>query len=514
MVADLAPSLRFRRLVWGAEKLARFRRSASPSLWPWGAIAAGAVSLLGFAYCISDGGFHLIYPESFGAFYDYQAFSLLHGHLDVPRVALGEEAFLYHGKSYGYFGMTPALMRIPFVVLNLGFGELSRSFMCADFLACLVFSYLILRHAIRLRRGNDATSRWVGFLFVAAAGIGSPLFFLAGRAYVYHEAIVCGAAFALAGGYCTLGYISQPARRWWLGALVCGLLSVQARPSSGLFALTFTGCAALAQVIAKRKRSPWRDLLVGAACVLGVFSFNAVSYLKFHTFDGAPLKYHVQYDAARLDRIEGRNFHLVNVSFNLEAYLIAPTFRFLPRFPFRVATGRAPLRRRGLTTGIAAIDRALDLTGPKMDLIDPMLGLPYAVPGLCLLALFGAGCARKSRPEIRQTTALLWASVVPFALAMFAAVATAEPLHCGLLAPFLLTAAALGLAAVEGSRRRTAALAGWATLTLWSVFAMVALTLHYEGTEVWGVPDEAKKNYEMLSQRVDRFLHLSDHDSP
>ena len=51
----------------------------------------------------------LLYPEYFCGFYDAQSRSLLHGRLDVPPKAIGFEAFDHAGKTYGYFGITPAL---------------------------------------------------------------------------------------------------------------------------------------------------------------------------------------------------------------------------------------------------------------------------------------------------------------------------------------------------------------------------------------------------------------------
>src|SRR5215470_16076828 len=50
-------------------------------------------------------------------FYDAQAQSLLEGHIDVPADAIGPEAFVHGGKSYGYFGPTPALLRLPLEML-------------------------------------------------------------------------------------------------------------------------------------------------------------------------------------------------------------------------------------------------------------------------------------------------------------------------------------------------------------------------------------------------------------
>ena len=71
----------------------------------------------------------LLVTDTFGNFYDYQADAWLHGRWDVPEPALGGEAFVVDGKIYGYFGPTPALLRLPLVALGVAFGKLTRPLM-------------------------------------------------------------------------------------------------------------------------------------------------------------------------------------------------------------------------------------------------------------------------------------------------------------------------------------------------------------------------------------------------
>ena len=60
-----------------------------------------------------------------GRFFFAQAQSIVHGHLYVSPTQLPAECFLYHGRCFGYFGLTPSLLRIPFLPLlddaNRGF---------------------------------------------------------------------------------------------------------------------------------------------------------------------------------------------------------------------------------------------------------------------------------------------------------------------------------------------------------------------------------------------------------
>ena len=202
--------------------------------------------LLPFATLLIHGRAKVSYLAGLCAFYDYQALSLLQGRLDVFCPAIQGEAFVIDGRCYGYFGITPALLRIPFVLLDIAFGELSHAFMLAEYLACLILAYLILRQIFAMARvPDDPPAPWATVLLTANLGLGSTLFFLGSRAFLYHEALLCGMCFALASAYGTLRYLDAPAGRWWIAAWLCGTLSVHARPPAGIFALAFLGASAL-----------------------------------------------------------------------------------------------------------------------------------------------------------------------------------------------------------------------------------------------------------------------------
>ena len=484
-------------------------RSAAGHRW---FLATTALCALAFSAVSTSGTFRLIYPESFGNFYEYQAASLLQGRLDVPPGVLSGEAFVVGGKHYGYFGVTPALLRIPFVVFEVGFGQLSRGFMLAEFVASLIAAYLLLRFVWPLARGPAAVPPvWAVVLLTLNAGLGSSLFFLSSRAFIYHEAILCGATFGLFSSYCSLRYLAAPERRWWLGALICGTLAVHARPPAGLFALALLGSAAavtLVRTYRSRPASPltgqrprwpegWaRHIGIGLLSVLGVLSFNGQSYLKFKSFDGAPLKYHVQYNAARLARIDGKNFHPGNLHRNLDAYLLRPLWIFKPTFPYVFAGDPAPR----------------PYPGAKIDVGEPILGLPYAMPALFALAVLGLTAAFWRHPALRPALLSLGLAAVPLTLALAAAIATSHR-YTADFCPFLLGAAACGCLAVDDLTRRwhTLVLALLGVLTVAAIYLTVALTLHYQGGNVWGVPDKVQQDYQNLRLRVDQFFHLPPH---
>jgi hypothetical protein len=450
----------------------------------------GALATFAFAWMVSYGTLALIQPETFADFYDHQATSLLQGRLDVPRAGISGEAFIHDGKVYGYFGLAPAILRLPFVIYNAAFGELTRAFMVAGFAAALVACHLLLRTVYSLSgRGQPPGGATIGL--VTAAGLGSTLYFLGSRAYVYHEAILWGITFALFGSWAAFRHLAAPGGRWWMGSLVCGILSVHARPPTGLFALTLLGVVALILLVRDRRVAGMvrRQLLVGALCGAGVFSFNVVSYLKFRTFEGCPLRYNVQYDAARLARIDGKQFHLVNIPIAIESYLLQPNFRLEAGFPYFYIAPGLP---------------SVPWLETKIDYHDNTLGFPYAMPGLVWLAVAGGMLALTRVPALRGAVLATWAAALPMTLAMFAAIAITHR-YTADFCPLLIVAAVGGLAAgdnLTGIWRRIF-LAVTAVCIGASVLITLAITLHYQGHEVWGVPDEIKAKYAALRQGID-----------
>ncbi len=473
-----------------------------PSLRPHRAfLLTAALCSVAFAAMLTHGTFRLIFPESFGNFYDFQALSLLQGRLDVPEESLQGEAFVSAGKIYGYFGVTPALFRVPFVIFGVAFGELSRAAMLLFYAATLVGAYLLLLDASRLLRPDrSGPATWQTVLFTVHVGLGSTVFFLGSRAYIYHEAILCGIMFAVFSCWCSLRHLARPAGRWWLGALILGTLSLHARPPTGLFALTVLGCVAATHLlrplssvlrplssVLRPPSSVLRPLLIGALAVLGVLSFNALSYAKFRTIEGCPLRLNVQYSPVRLAKIDGKQFHAANIPYGLASYFTHPTLEFRPGFPWLYLGPWIPPKA---------------FPAAKLDLPDRTAALPYGMTGLFVLATVAGAWACRLFPAARPPLFTLWAAAIPVTLALSAAIATAER-YTGDFVPLLVCAGAFGLAAPLGGRLATTALA---LATLWACLLTFALTLHYQGAIVWGVPADVTQNYQRLRTRVDGFF--------
>ena len=481
------------------EAFAALRRALAPHRWFAG---TAAVATLAFTGMVTQGTLQFDVTEQLGSFYDYQADSLRHGRLDVTEDAIGGEAFVVAGKLYGYFGPTPALLRLPFVLFDFAFGNLTRAFFVGYFLSALIAAYALLRHACRLVAPTAVPSPAAVVFLTANLGLGSTLFFLGSRAYVYHEAIFCGVTFALFACLFALRHLATPTGRWWLASLLCAVLSLHARPPTGLFALTFLGCVA-ATLLGSALRPPssvfrppssvfrppssvFRPLALGLACVLAVFTFNGLGYLKFGTFEGAPLRFSRPYEAARLAHIDGQSFHAANVPYGAYTYFVRPNLRFEPLFPFVYLGSPTPGR---------------EFPAAKLDLPDHTLAIPFAMPGLFFLTVLAA--AAFARAALRAPLLLTGAAVLPMSLALFAAVATAQRYTADWL-PFLTCAAAIGLASLAPLtawlRRALSALV--VVFTTVAVLLTFALTLHYQRETVWGVPEEIRQSYQQLRPRL------------
>ncbi|HEY1109531.1 MAG TPA: hypothetical protein VGE76_12880 [Opitutaceae bacterium] len=442
-----------------------------------------------FAWMISYGTFRLVAEDEFGSFYDHQAASLLRLRWDVPEPSLSGEAFVVEGKVYGYFGPTPALMRLPFALFGAGVGKLTRLYMVVDYVAALVAVYVLLVWAVRRRESTKAQPRkWQTLLLILPVGLGSTLFFLGSRAYVYHEAILCGLAFALWSMVCALRALDAPASRWWVGSLLCGILSVHARAPVGLFALCFLGAVALVFVVRREPPHFLRYFKIGVGCVLGILSFNAVSYLKFGTWEGCPLRLNVQYTPQKLAEIDGKNFHLANLRFNSATYLFQPSFALRSSFPYFY---------------LEFINRKL-YPESKITYRDATLALPWSMPALCFLAAVGGLAAGYYRLSLRLPLALVGLAAVPAALAMLTAVAVTQRYTADFLPP-LIGFATLGVAGLSHLTRglRLAALSVAGAFTLLSLGITGAITLHHQRAIVWGVPEEARNEYALWRVRID-----------
>jgi len=278
-----------------------------------GAVGATAV----FAWVAFAGRADPLAPEGLGGFYDAQARSWLHGHWNAPEQAFSFERFKIGGKFYAYFGPWPAVLRLQVVAFTNEFdGRLSRVSMLLAFAVLLGFSGRIAWQARNVVRGRGPIG-WRSLVaaggFVFVVGCGSSAMFTASRAWVYHEAILWGAAWSLAAFSFIIEYLLESHRSSLAWAGVTATLALLSRASVGFGPVVTLGLL-LALRIAKRAAAWWtahHDTRssrismtrwfgvssqaadgslgqVAVACAVPVVLYAYVNYAKFGTLFGNP----------------------------------------------------------------------------------------------------------------------------------------------------------------------------------------------------------------------------------
>lgn len=172
-----------------------------------------------------------------GAFYWQQAeVMIVHGRLDVdPRHILGE-CFERHRRCYGYFGLTPSLVRLPVIgLLRFFHSALTPVFLSAAILLALWAALQLLRRSIR----ELGDSTWppalvIGYVVLAglALGPGSSLIILS-RPAVYEEAIAWAVAFLLLTFNHTWAWLAGDTRRL-APAVLFAVAAGNARPTAAV----------------------------------------------------------------------------------------------------------------------------------------------------------------------------------------------------------------------------------------------------------------------------------------
>src|SRR6266403_2741060 len=262
------------------------------------------LSLIVCAWFVTWGDWKFFEPEDFCGFYDAQARSILHGHLDVPRDAIGVEAFTFEGKTYGYFGIGPALLRIPLVLIFPHMDGLwSRLMILIAATISLICAYRVMR-MIRLDAvANTRVQRVLDSLFILSAAVGSTTVFLVGHSYTNHEALFWSGAFALLFTRTDSRHFSRLSGSLVALAGAFVFMSFHCRPTVGAGALL--AMAALAAVLIwraiGRPQAAESFLALGpvAATVqhaliaiiivaVTLSTYFGVNYAKFRTFDAVP----------------------------------------------------------------------------------------------------------------------------------------------------------------------------------------------------------------------------------
>jgi hypothetical protein len=469
------------------------------------------VVTLAATWLATYGTWRLFQPEVFGCVYDAQAASFLQGRWDVPREVLRTEGFTRDGKWYSYFGVFPALLRVPLMLAMPEMaGRWSRLFVVCASMLTSGYALLILRtarKAFSLSESARRAVRWIDPLFVVLIGLGSTVIFLPSRSFPHHEAPAWGAAMALASFYHLLKYLAGDPPRKPIGHLsaaaifaVCAFFS---RPTIGggpIAALLLLGFNALASRHGFSRRpapaaSRSAAMVPLCAVALTMAAYVGVNYARFRTLaEGAPLYLHEETarDPERMARTGGRLMHLSNVRTNLLNFALRFNLEFSPHFPWVFAPRTAAV-----------------FPDAKIDSVEWFGSAIATMPLLCALSVLGIRSLR--RPLTSSSDATPW-------IPMLGALAGAGALlpvnfishrYVHDFLPWLVVSGAFGIHTLLTLRSRQIRHAAW-TLALaagaFSVYVNCALAITYQRVLVWGVPHERRVEFWQLRTQIDRTL--------
>lgn len=323
----------------------------------------GIPASLFYAWFITNGTFDFFGRERHGLAYGSLLMHMLHGSLEVDRHAVGLEGFFVGDKVYMYYGILPALLRLPFVpFVDLNTVTVSRVIvLCLAIAQAAVWHYLLLGMSkpSRLTVGKPLNAFYL-LVLGAIAWLLSPSLALTANSSIFHEPIA--AAVLIAALYILVvwqGLQSSDridATRLLVLAVLAGL-SVHTRPplALGLYGTTLVLLAlniAMGRRPQAAMRSGTRELLpflvpVGVLVGFGL-SYLGMNWIRWgNPLQSWPLEYYGYYryvpgwkeDPAL--GLAGGTFNARRIMPNLVAYLTAnPDWTWAARDLARSGGGR------------------------------------------------------------------------------------------------------------------------------------------------------------------------------
>lgn len=294
--------------------------------------------------------------------------ALLHGRLDVPSSFLGGECFILKGRCYGYYGITPALLRFPLVLLGARspshFPELL--FFGLGFVTVAAGAWWVARQLVGIW-APEMGPRLLAAIGVVSALLGlgaSPLLFLASLPLMYEEAILWAVGFACVALGAAISIWLKP-KAWTVVVLVVAdALAMSARPTVGGSAIFVTAVLRIHMLGDRRAWGSW--LMLGAVAALA--TSPVLFYAKFGSLS-PPYKdqVSVRNNPARLaiyHHFGGLNLAVLPT--NLFSDLRPDSLHVLGRSPFVALGETKPLLVWPATAG------SIDVSEPFASITDTM----------------------------------------------------------------------------------------------------------------------------------------------
>lgn len=196
---------------------------------------------------------------------------LLHGRFDISPATIGDEAIVYHGHTYAYFGLFCALLRLPLVLVGQTGLDIAKPSMILAAAVSLAARLAALNLALNRA---DGVSRRVRLILLAAVALGGEsLQYL--RPGLFQEVCSWGAALAAVFVLLTVVRIFGSGRRTarlYAGmALVAGL-ELLCRVSFGMALYAALGLMLCVEAWRGRARLETLRTLAPAALALVLFA--------------------------------------------------------------------------------------------------------------------------------------------------------------------------------------------------------------------------------------------------
>lgn len=224
-------------------------------------------------------------------FFMAQADSMLHARLNVEERHIHAECFRRETLCYGYFGLTPSVLRIPVLgILRWFRSAFTPLYIAVAILLAYWAALRLLQRSLCVSADPDRPPYLVlgyAILGAAALGPGSTLLFVT-RPAVFEEAIAWTIAFVLLALNSVWAWQARE-HKSLIPAVLFGIAAANARPTAAL------ACGVLGLLVAalwhRSDPRPERRVLAAALClsVLPGLTAVAVFWLKLRTPMPSPL---------------------------------------------------------------------------------------------------------------------------------------------------------------------------------------------------------------------------------
>jgi hypothetical protein len=467
--------------------------------WPLSEWIAFSCVAVYFVWLVTHGTWQLLGAENYSEFFDQLARSIVRGRLDVPADAVGMEAFVIDGRYYGYWGPFPALLRLPLAIYG-GHAWVGHTARLSSLIAGLitVLATRGIMDQLALWVGRPVLARWFVTALWLALALGSPLPFLLGRTYIYHESILWAGAMAQLALWAGLMVLRtrRPGMMWAM-TMAAGSAALT-RPTLGYGALLGTGLVLVLVLWQGWRERSWDWLgsrprlkatgLIVLLALGGVLPF-AYNYVRFGLATRMPMEKYLYASPGREEvtgqgRIVGQIFQLANLGPNLRAYLTPGQLGLDRRFPF-------------FTTKAYETE-----PGQKLDNVEPHASLSVTMTGVLLLGVLGlAGFVQ--RPPLLTLVAGALATVV-----VICSCTGLSERYLQDFLPWLTLGAGMGAAMLAG---RSGLPAGGLRALLTGLFLLSAVQFGafaytFQRLLAPATPDADKVAFEAFSDRVNDAL--------